>query len=186
MSDKKKQLPYESLGGQLKRLREVHKESVAEVSGAVEIDEKALDQIEAGQERPSEDILLLLISHFGIQDDKAAELWQLAGYDKPHDQDNDHEHDDEPRESFNRTQTMMVMIDPRVMYSDAVEVVANKQGVVVNFSQTSGPSDKMLTISRIGMSYHQAQMVMGLLHQALYDRDNPQNPRQLGDGTSDV
>ena len=53
---------------------------------------------------------------------------------------------------------------------------------VGGLAQTAGQDDKSLTISRIGMSYHQAKMVMGLLHQALYDRDNPQNPRQLGEG----
>src|ERR1700744_589990 len=102
-----KKIPYETLGSQLRNLRERNRESVAEVSGAVEIDETELSKIEAGAERPSEDILLLLISHFAVEDDKAAELWQLAGYD--------HQEDDREHESAQstRTQTMMVMIDPR-------------------------------------------------------------------------
>ena len=79
MNDREKQLPYETLGSQLRRLRERNRESVAEVSGAVEIDETELSKIESGTDRPSEDILLLLISHFAVEDDKAAELWQLAG-----------------------------------------------------------------------------------------------------------
>ena len=177
MSDTDKRLPYETLGTRLKSFREHNRESLAEVCGAVEIDEKELNRFEAGQDRPSEDILLLLISHFGIRDDKAAELWQLAGYDRSQ--------DDDRAEPSGRSSTLMVMIDPRVMYSDAVEVIANKQGVVVNFSQTSAGGNQPLTVSRIGMSYHQAKMVMGLLHQALYDHDNPQNPRQLGGGNTD-
>ena len=152
---------------------------MAEVSGAVEIDEKELSKIEAGNDRPSEDILLLLISHFAVADDKAAELWQLAGYDQQHD-DSDHAHGSEASRT-NRSQTLMVMIDPRVMYSDSVEVVANNKGVVLNFSQVGGQQDQPLTISRIGMSRDQAKMVMGILHQALYDMDNP-GRRQLGDG----
>lgn len=52
-----------------------------EVSGAVEIDEKRLKRIEAGIERPAEDILLLLISHFGVADREAVQLWELADYD---------------------------------------------------------------------------------------------------------
>lgn len=179
MNDMNKQLPYESLGSQLKHLREGSRESLAEVSGAVEIDEKDLDKIEAGQERPSEDILLLLISHFALQDDKAAELWQLAGYDKPGADDN------RDQAQANRTQTMMVMIDPRVMYSDSVEVVANNQGVVLNFSQSSGPNNQPLTIARIGMSHDQAKTVMGILHQVLYDMDNPGNSRRLSDGDAE-
>lgn len=178
MNDMNKQLPYETLGSQLKHLREGSRESLAEVSGAVEIDEKELHKFEAGTERPSEDILLLLISHFAVQDDKAAELWQLAGYDKPHSEEF-HDHD---RDQASRTQTMMVMIDPRVMYSDGVEVVANNQGVVLSFAQSAGPNGQPLTVARIGMSRDQAKTVMGVLHQALYDMDNP-NRRQLGGGT---
>ena len=178
MSDTNKRLPYEPLGSQLRSLRERNRESVAEVSGAVEIDEKDLTLIESGTERPSEDILLLLISHFAVEDDKAAELWQLAGYDKPATEE---EHNHELVTQSNRQQTLMVMIDPRVMYSDSVEVVADSRGVVLNFSQNAGQQGQPLTISRVGMSREQAKMVMGILHQALYDLDNPKRKR-LSDG----
>lgn len=170
-----KHLPYEPLGSQLKSLREVSRESVAEVSGAVEIDEKELAKIESGVERPSEDILLLLISHFGIQDDKAAELWELAGYDRVRD-----ERSEEASQAARNT--MMIMIDPRVMYSDSVEIVATKQGVVMNFSQVNGQNGQPLTVGRIGMSENQAKIVMGLLHQALYGLEN--GPKRLDGGNS--
>lgn len=176
MSDTNKPVPYEPLGNILKNLRERNRESVAEVSGAVEIEEKTLAKIESGLDRPSEDILLLLISHFAVEDDKAAEMWQLAGYDKPQAEDAS-----EPSSSNGRSQTLMVMVDPRVMYSDSVEVTANKQGVVLNFSQVNGQNGQPLTVSRIGMSREQAKMVMGILHQALFDLDNPQRKR-LSDG----
>lgn len=176
MTNRDNQLPYETLGTQLRHLRERNRESVAEVSGAVEIDETELSKIESGTDRPSEDILLLLISHFAVEDDKAAELWQLAGYDR---QEDSHEHD---QAQASRSQTLMVMIDPRVMYSDQVEVVANNKGVVLNFSQSAGQNGQPLTISRIGMSHEQAKMVMGILHQALYDLENQRGRKQLGDG----
>jgi hypothetical protein len=35
------------------------------------------------------------------------------------------------------------------------------------------------------MSREQAKAVMGVLHQALYDLDNPRNPRRLGGGNSE-
>jgi transcriptional regulator with XRE-family HTH domain len=181
MSDTNQRLPYESLGSQLRKLRERSRESVAEVSGAVEIDEKALGQIEAGTERPSEDILLLLISHFAVGDDQAAELWQLAGYDQPSAEDERESGHGRDQSQSSRQQTLMVMIDPRVMYSDSVEVIANERGVVLNFSQAAGQHGQPLTVARIGMSREQAKMVMGILHQTLYDIDNPRR-RQLGDG----
>jgi len=176
MNDRDNHIPYETLGSQLRHLRERNRESMAEVSGAVEIDETELSKIESGTERPSEDILLLLISHFAVEDDKAAELWQLAGYDH---QEDDHDHD---TGQSSRSQTLMVMIDPRVMYSDSVEVVANNKGVVLNFSQAAGQSTQPLTVARIGMSHDQAKMVMGVLHQALYDLENRREHKRLGDG----
>ena len=183
MAEKDTAAPYSPLGKRLRSLREEHRESVAEVSGAVEIEEKHLTSIEAGQDRPSEDILMLLLSHFGVGDDRADELWELAGYTAKHDHSQDQEHRLDDCDDMKRSATMMIMLDPRVMYSDSVEVVSNKQGVVVNFSQTAGPDAPHLTISRIGMSYDQAKAVMGILHQVLYARDNPGNTRRLGGGT---
>lgn len=63
-------------------MRERLSESVAEVSGAVEIEEDALERIEQGIERPSEEILMLLMSHFNMQDTEAVQIWELAGYDR--------------------------------------------------------------------------------------------------------
>src|SRR4051812_40053513 len=72
--------PYQPLGKCLKDLRQKCQESLAEASGAVEINEKQLANFELGQSRPTEDVLLLLISHFGVQDDEAIRIWELAGY----------------------------------------------------------------------------------------------------------
>ncbi|MBL8121259.1 helix-turn-helix domain-containing protein [Candidatus Saccharibacteria bacterium] len=182
MNGKKTSLPYEPLGSKLRQLREQHRESVAEVSGAVEIDETHLVSIESGKDRPSEDILLLLISHFGVGEDHAEELWELAGY-VPQSSDTDsRDHKHEDHDDVKRTAAMMIMLDPRIMYSDSVEVVSNKQGVVLNFSQTAGADSPPLTISRVGMSLEQAKAVMGILHQVLYSQDNPGNSRRLGGG----
>ncbi|HZM64175.1 MAG TPA: helix-turn-helix transcriptional regulator, partial [Candidatus Saccharimonadales bacterium] len=100
--------PFVQLGDKLKSIREHRKESVAEVSGAVEIDEQTLLKIEQGHERPSEDILMLLISHFGMHEDEAAGLWQLAGYDR---QDGERE-----TPHNNKTMVMIMAVDPRVIY----------------------------------------------------------------------
>lgn len=181
MSEASSAVPYEPLGSRLKALREQHRESVAEVSGAVEIDERALSGIEAGKDRPSEDILMLLLSHFNVADEHAEELWELAGYDRKQDiSDSSTSDQDEFR---HRSAAMMVMLDPRVMYSDSVEVVSNNQGVIMNFSQSAGPENPPLVIARIGMSHDQAKAVMSVLHQVLYNQDNPGNGRRIGGGT---
>src|SRR5689334_16151410 len=73
--------PYHTLGKQLKTLRDRAKESLAEASGAVEIDARELAKYELGKARPNEDVLLLLISHFEAKDDEAVNLWEMAGYE---------------------------------------------------------------------------------------------------------
>lgn len=160
-------LPFKSLGTRLKTIRQKLQESVTEVCGAVEIDERMLERIEQGFERPSEDILMLLISHFGMRDDEAASLWQLAGYEPPQpDQDRD--------DNGGRNTLLIMALDPRVVYSDGVQVQASKGGVVLNFAQFAG-TPQMLTTARVGMSREQAQNVIRALQEAL----KPIEPRQL-------
>lgn len=173
MSEKKQEQPFKKLGDRLKTIRQKLHESVSEVSGAVEIDETVLQRIELGTERPTEDILMLLISHFGMQDDEAAGLWQLAGYDQPRNRDHDTE------DTNSKTSILVMAVDPRVIYSDGVNVTANKNGVVMAFSQNNG-SQNVLTTAKIGMSREQAQGVLTALHNAL----THSVPRQLSDGSS--
>jgi hypothetical protein len=147
---------------------------VAEVSGAVEIDEPAMLRIEQGRERPAEDILLLLINHFGMHEDEAAGLWQLAGYDQPRSHDH---HDFSEDNNSNRSAILVMAVDPRVIYSDGVQVTASNNGVTVSFSQASG-TPNALTTAKIGMSREQAYAVIRTLQDAL----SRSEPRQLPGG----
>ncbi len=153
--------PFIALGTYLHDARERIKESLAEVSGAVEIDETSMRLIEEGQERPSEDILLLLITHFGIQDDEAVKLWEMAGYD--HSQQIKAEDD----ASSNRPLVMVMAVDSRIIYSDKIEIVANPNGVVLNFLQAPDGPYQSQTVARIGMSREQSENVVRILHQTL-------------------
>lgn len=176
MSDNN-QVPFKQLGEKLRTLRQRVHESLADVSGAVEIEEKALTRIEEGHERPTEDILMLLISHFGMHDDEAAGLWQLAGYEPPrHDHDHDHDNDGESddHEPNSRSTILVMAVDPRVIYSDTAHVQASPNGVVMAFSQANGTPQGLVT-AKIGMSREQARNVVRVLQDAL----NRSEPRQL-------
>jgi transcriptional regulator with XRE-family HTH domain len=152
-----REYPYKTLGSRLKVLREKFKESLAEVSGAVEIEIDTLSNFELGMEKPSEDILLLLISHFGVKEDEAARLWELANYE-PHDS----------KESSSSKQGMLVATnDARVIYTDLVYVTGNQYGVVINFMQESGPQSQPLIVSRVGMSREHARSLLEVLKQTL-------------------
>src|SRR5689334_12699879 len=119
--------PFSSLGSHLKYVREQSNQSIAEVSGAVEIDENYLEKIEAGVVRPDEEILLLLISYFGVKDREAVQLWELAKYDNDM-PDEIRVYDDQIQ--INGKQVVMLLaMDMRTIYSDGLDVTVNPAGV---------------------------------------------------------
>jgi len=155
---------FKPLGLRLKRLRQNRHESLAEVSGAVEIEIDQLSVIEQGMHRPSEDILLLLISHFGAKEDEATKLWELAGYDQSQVPTANIINDELAQP---KNMVMVMPVDARIVYTDMVHVMVNNYGVVMNFMQRSGLNDQPLAVSRIGMSREHAESVITVLQQAL-------------------
>jgi hypothetical protein len=174
-SSQQQEQPFKRLGQRLKVLRQNIDESAADVSGAVEIDEKTLGRFEDGRERPSEDILTLLISHFDIHDDEAASLWRLAGYEQPRNETRDDSDNDDMNSV--RPGMLVVAVDPRIIYTDGLHVNAGPNGVVLSFAQMSGTQQAFVT-ARVGMSREQARSVVSTLQAAL-DRTEP---RQLPAG----
>ena len=189
----RKQQPYATFGDALKKLRQKTKETELEVSGAVEIDNNALQSYETGEARPTEDILMLLIQHFDLSNEGAAELWRLAGYGMIPTTDSSHYFMNEDPTSGSQPQTMnVVQDDAKVVYTDMVQVMVNNYGVIVNFMQGAGVSGGPLAVSRIGMSKEHAQSVIDVLRTTLdqaetIDRKRAQTskaaPKQLPPGT---
>lgn len=167
--------PFVTLGKHLKYVREQSSQSLAEVSGAVEIEASLLERIEAGAERPHEDILLLLISYFNIQDQEAVQLWDLAGYDGDMP---DKIRGGEDQVINAKTTVMLLAIDMRTMYTDGLDIEQNKAGLTLNFTQASTKQHPS-PIARLGMSYEQAQMVLNQLQSALLQRKYNSGPKQL-------
>ena len=174
MSETAKTPPYKNLGNQLLRLRQSRQETVAEVSGAVEIEPSALERMEQGVELPSEDILLLLISHFNIRDDEAVKLWEMAGYD------HDERSNDPQTPNGTKQPVLMVLgLDSRIVYSNGVHVSADPSGVVMSFMQYADPTQQAVAVSRVGMSREQAEQVLETLQQALLRDKYASGPKSL-------
>lgn len=174
MADKYQEQPYRVLGVRLRSLREKVRESVAEVSGAVEIDAEILAAIEQGTKRPSEDILALLISHFSLKEDEADKLWDLAGYEP---QDITDSTTADPMSAMKNVMVVMPM-DARVVYTDMAQVTVNDYGVVMNFMQTANNNGgQPMAISRVGMSHVHAQSLLNLLQKTL--SQHQQGPKSL-------
>ncbi len=165
MIDPTHNTPFKTLGTHLKYLREHSSETLAEVSGAVEINEDSLERIEQGVERPSEEILMLLISHFNMQDNEAVQLWELAGYDKNNAPDITTMPIPEDIQS-GKPMLMLLAVDVRTQYTDGVEINANNAGLVMNFTQAGGKGSAQ-PVARVGMSLDQAEAVAVVLQQAI-------------------
>ncbi|CAN5188207.1 hypothetical protein BH09PAT3_BH09PAT3_0170 [soil metagenome] len=183
MSDISKPHPYQTLGKHLRYLREQHLESLAEVSGAVEIDETLLERIEAGRERPAEDILLLLITHFNMQDQEAVQLWELAGYDESTSERRKQEDILQEALSGHKPVVLVLGVDTRTMYTDSIQIDADNAGITLNFGQLNSKKQQQ-SVAKLGMSYEQAEAVLQSLQHALLHGKHSSNPKLLPPKTS--
>jgi transcriptional regulator with XRE-family HTH domain len=157
----KKSQPYQRLGVRLRTLRQSQKRSLLEVSGAIEVDVDVLKKFESGEKRPSEELLILFINYFSINEDEAAKLWELANYEEFT--------DGLTGAAFEPgKQVALVMpMDVRIVYTDLVHVMANDYGIVMNFMQTAGPASQALAVARVGMSHEHAKSIVELLNKTL-------------------
>lgn len=166
MSQNQSASPYRPLGKKLKLMRDQARETLAEASGAVEIEVRQLAAYELGQSRPGEEVLLLLISHFGAKDDEAIQLWELAGYGMSRIPVAHIASGDEILQSSN------VTAENRIMFTDTVDVIVNNYGVVMNFMQNSGAKAAPAIVSRVGMSREHAKSVLQILQMTLAQTEN--------------
>jgi len=168
MDKQSSHIPFRQLGRRLKELRDRARETLAEASGAVEIDVKQLASFELGRARPSEDVLLLLLSHFGAKDDEAVKLWELAGYNMAKIPAS-HMSSGENGLSLNMNS------DQKVLFTDIVDVMVNNFGVVMNFMQSSEPGKSPINVARVGMSREHAKSVLQILQMTLNQTEQGAN-----------
>jgi transcriptional regulator with XRE-family HTH domain len=169
--------PYTELGNRLKDIRQRLQETREEAAGAVEIDAEKLAEFERGSDRPGQEILLLLISHYDLSDEVAKQLWTLAGYTNPTDiYSMDHpEHIDEKRELPRplagqiepAAKLMIVPVDGRIIYTDMVQVSTNNFGVIINFLQGANTKGHPAEVAKVGMSREHARSLIEILEKSL-------------------
>ena len=176
--------PFSNFGAALRKLREQQNETPLEVSGAVEIDEAKLNDFESGKTRPGMDVLMLLIQHFNLREEQAQEMWRLAGYQEGVIDESQFFMNDDYGKA-RQTADSNANDDQKIVYTDMIQVMINNYGVVMNFMQSSGPSNQPLAVSRIGMSKEHARSVIEVLKKTLEQADkiNQKGPLQLPDGS---
>jgi transcriptional regulator with XRE-family HTH domain len=159
--------PYYQLGKRLKEAREKLKQTLAEVSGSVEIDLDTLSHIENGQQRPNEDTLMLLINHLNLSDQQASDLWEMAGYS----------HINADMEGL-KPLAAILPLDNRVIYTDMMNVMVNNYGVVLSFMQNTGGGQPQ-TVAKVGMSKEHARSVLEVLKTTLEKSETASQPKSL-------
>lgn len=159
--------PFSALGTILRSIRQRLNESLLEASAAVEISGERLARFENGELRPTEDVLDLLIRHYALEDKEADAIWELSGY----------------RSKTEHAETvphmlLLATIDNRILYSDAVQVAVNDNGVVINFMQVAG-NQHPATTARIGMSKENAKLIVEIMQKSLdLSNNGPEAPEQ--------
>jgi hypothetical protein len=144
----------------------------------VEIDEQLLNRIEAGEERPAEELLEQLINHYQMEDDDALRLWSLAGYDA----DDLLVEDIDPLISESLPKLIMLLaLEPRTMYSDSLDIHYDNGGLVLNFKQSTGQKQPT-SVAKLGMSYKQAEKVYETLQKVLLRHKYLKGPKALPKG----
>lgn len=172
MSDQFRQQVFEELGKELKKLRLQKQLSIAEVSGAVEVDIDTMAAWENGEARPSEEVLLLLIGFFDVADDKATRIWSIAGYGEA-------SQSQDLIDDMQQVGAFVTPQDARILYTDMTHTSASNHGVTINFMQSSGPLGKPMIVSRLGMSRDHAENLLNLLQEVLRTDDTPPQSTKL-------
>jgi DNA-binding XRE family transcriptional regulator len=173
--------PYKALGAKIKYLREQWHQSLGEVSGTLEIEEKLLKEIESGKTLPPEEILNMIINHFLLTDEQAEELRQLAMLQRDQSADalvNGLE------DMIMKQIVMYLPVENRVVYTDSMNAIVNKHGVVLQFLQNSGNNTQPVTVSQVGMSKEHAKKVIEVLTKTLDEHERGQNQKLLPDKTN--
>ncbi len=153
------------LGKVIKSYRLAAEESVEDLSGAVEVAPEYISKIESGKSVPPEDILLLIINHFEIQENEAIELFQIAGYENPKVDKQGVIDPDEKQISIS------IPSDKPILYTDRVHVISSDYGVVLNFIQSVGPNGPAQVVSRVGMSRDHAKNFLEALKKSIEKKE---------------
>ena len=173
------QQPYSNLGNYLKQSRQKKNESIIDVSSAVEIEPSDLERIELGKDRPSEDILILLINHFDLKDNEALNVWKMANYDDISLFENMSIGSMPKSDTQMGTNILMVMpFESRALYSDNFEVIVGQSGLVFNFNQNL-PNNQTIPVSRIGVSLDQAANILKAIEKSLLNIKYNTGPKKL-------
>lgn len=166
---------FSHLGAILRDVRTSRHEKLVIVAESIGIDKTYLSKIENGHVKPSREILGKLVGYYEISDSMAAELYTRAGFNDTHfligknkrKEEKEMENKSVPTIGDPNTLQVNVPNSEPVLYSDSVFVTTNDFGVVFDFAQILGSTNKHNVVARIGMSKDHAEALLKVLQDKL-------------------
>lgn len=171
--------PFESFGNKLRIYRQRNRKNITSASKALKIDRTHLSKLENGHERPSQKVMLAIVSHYSLSVAETAELWALAGYQ--HGWGGTQQGKgvtgmdlngigtaNKPPQGATQLQ-INTPADKPILYCDSVFVSSNQFGVVMDFVQagfgatTTANKQQLNVVSRVGMSREHAKVMLETL-----------------------
>lgn len=177
-----------AFGLRLRGYRSSTGQSLQDVAVSIGIDRTYLSKLENGLSRPSVEVLTSLVRHFSLSGIEAMELAALVGRKvkiaTPYPDNSQisikspagkevHGNMNEPinNQPVPPKQGVQVEVpnNVAVLYTDSAFVTSNQYGVVLDFAQTLGPTNKQVIVTRVGMSLEHAKALMKALSSRLVD-----------------
>lgn len=167
---------FSEFGQKLKSLRIKKGSSITMVAKVIGINRTHLSKLENGHERPSMQVLNNLINHFSLLREEALELANLAGYTgqgmivtEPELKREGVNPMKNNSDSVQSTRAVQVTIKDNtpVLYTDSIFISKNHFGMILDFAQSMGPTNKQIVVARVGLSIEHAKALLGVLTKKL-------------------
>jgi Helix-turn-helix domain/Protein of unknown function (DUF3467) len=188
--------PYALLGETLRRYRESSSKSVDDLAAVMELKVSEITELEAGNLKPTENVIEMFSNHFRLSDMEEDMLWEQAGYPEPemyqegfcpghdnefescHDSANMHNIPGMPMSGELGVTHIVVPLESRVLYTDMAHVMTSSNGVIVNFIQNNVANLPPIVVSRLGMSKEHAKQLISVLTEGLEKLDEQSKPKK--------
>lgn len=164
-------------GGKLKRYRiRAGYENLQKAADALGVDRSYLSKLEAGLSNPSSRFFNEMAALYRLTPEETFDLINLIGFRK----EVITVAEQKQGEPQFGPQIAIPQARAEILYSDAVQVDVNEFGVVLNFAQRLGPSNKQIVVSRVGMSKEHVRALIKIIESLLERQKGQEATRKVG------
>lgn len=168
--------PFIKLGSRIKEYRVRKGENITQAAKALRLDRTYLSRLENGHLQPTGHLLERICDYYAISEDKASEIYTLAGYAgkdivmQNKEGGGVEKRMEENQISGNKDSKGIELNVPNnavVLYTDSAFVTTNEFGICIDFAQRLGSTNKHNVVTRVGMSKEHARALIKILQERL-------------------